>query len=158
MEAVTTFRASSAFSVNNMNTCSLMFIVPALFWALETPKKTAKDQLQGTWRVVATEFDGRTLPEAEIKGRHITFLEDKFKVVTGGVTRRTLTFRLEEGKAPKHIDITNPDKNETANGIYVLEKDELKLCYGEPGEKRPSEFASPAGMRLFLITLKREKP
>jgi uncharacterized protein (TIGR03067 family) len=142
-----------------MNTIYAMFVAAAVFApADESAKKTDKEPLQGAWQVVATEFDGRSVSPDTLKERQIVFAENKFKVVVSGETKRTLTFKLDPAKSPKHIDIVNPEKEETAFGIYALEKDELKLCYGEPGDKRPTEFDSPAGKRIFLITLKREKP
>jgi uncharacterized protein (TIGR03067 family) len=124
----------------------------------DSSKKADRELLQGSWRVVATEFDGRALSPDTLKERQIVFAGDKFKVVVSGDIKKMLTFTVDASKSPKHIDIVNPDKQETALGIFALEKDELKLCYGEPGDKRPTEFDSPAGKRIFLMTLKREKP
>jgi uncharacterized protein (TIGR03067 family) len=142
-----------------MNMFSAMVAATALFAFVDEPaKKDDKDPLQGAWRVAATEFDGRSVSPDTLKERQIVFAGDKFKVVVSGDTKRTLTFTLDTSKTPKHIDIINSEKQETAMGIFALEKDELRLCYGEPGDKRPTEFDSPAGKRIFLLTLKREKP
>lgn len=46
----------------------------------------------------------------------------------------------------------------TTLGIYELRGDTLVLCYSIPGEPRPTEFASKAGTRLQLVTLKRDGP
>jgi uncharacterized protein (TIGR03067 family) len=129
-----------------------------LLGADEAGKHSDLDKLQGTWQVTATEFDGRALSEDMIKDRQIVFKDDTFAAVVGGLKRKTLAFKLDPSKKPKQIDITNPDKQDTAHGIYELTKDSLKLCYGEPGASRPAEFASPAGERVFLITLTRQKP
>src|SRR5262245_54671064 len=106
--------------------------------AAEEPVPKDQDKLRGRWNVVATQFDGQPMSAEAIKNREIEFEDGKFKVWIGGALRRTLKFTLESTKQPKQIDIINPDKNEMSRGIYVFDKDELKLCYGEPGEARPT--------------------
>lgn len=115
------------------------------------------EKLRGWWRIVATEFDGKPMSADAIKSREIEFEDSKFKVIVAGTVRRTLKFTVDATKQPKQIDITNPDKNETAAGIYVFDKDELKLCYGEPGNARTKDFKSPPGERIYLLRLKRDK-
>jgi uncharacterized protein (TIGR03067 family) len=44
-----------------------------------------------------------------------------------------------------------------ALGIYAIDKDELRLCYAEPGATRPTKFESKPGDRVFLLVLKRVK-
>jgi len=112
--------------------------------------------LKGSWRVVATEFNGKALPEESLRDRKIVFEGDRMLVYVGEEKKRTLTFRLDPKQKPKHIDLTQPDKDRSAQGIYALEKDELKLCYGEPGDPRPTTFASPEGKKVFLLVLRRE--
>jgi uncharacterized protein (TIGR03067 family) len=141
-----------------MNALCLLLIAQALLYADASEKKPDLAQLQGAWRVTATEFDGQAVSAETLKDRQIVFAENKFKVVVGDTTRGTRSFKLDASKNPKHIDIANPEKQETALGIYRLEKDVLKLCYGEPSAARPTEFASPAGKRLYFITLERQKP
>ena len=49
-----------------------------------------------------------------------------------------------------------PKKGMKGMGIYLVDKDELKIFTVEPGERRPKEFVSK-GVKGGLITLKREK-
>ena len=70
---------------------------------------------------------------------------------------RTLRFTLNPNADPKRIDLDKGGEVGKAYGIYALDKDQLKLCYGEPGAERPKAFESKAGSKVFLIVLKRVK-
>jgi hypothetical protein len=49
------------------------------------------------------------------------------------------------------------DKGKKGLGIYVFDKDDLKIFSAEPGEPRPKEIVSKEGVKAVLITLKRQK-
>jgi uncharacterized protein (TIGR03067 family) len=108
--------------------------------------------LKGTWEVVSSQFDGNDLPTA---GRTLVFGDKEFTAYVGDKKGRTLTLALEPTTNPKRIDLDKGGKDGKAFGIYALEKDELKICYGEPGAERPRAFESKAGSRVFLLVLKR---
>jgi len=48
-------------------------------------------------------------------------------------------------------------KGETRKGIYLLEGDRLKICFGK-ADGRPKELTAKAGSGQGVYTLKREKP
>jgi uncharacterized protein (TIGR03067 family) len=70
-----------------------------------------------------------------------------------------LTFKLNAAKKPKEIDVTakKNGQDEIHKGIYVFDKDELKICISRAPDDRPTEFASQAGTMTELSRLKREK-
>src|SRR5262245_18712353 len=88
--------------------------------AAECPPGGDQEKLRGRWTVIATEFDGQVMSADALKNREIEFEDGKFKVRVAGTLRRTLKFTLDESKQPKNIDIINPEKNETARGVYVF--------------------------------------
>jgi uncharacterized protein (TIGR03067 family) len=116
-------------------------------------------RLDGTWIIVSAEHDGqKTRPERTrcvkvvIIGEKLTVKGDK------GVNS---IIKIDPSKAPRHINIMpedGPDKGKVLQGIYQLQGDSWKLCIGQPGKPRPTEFAAPAHSGHMLIDLKREKP
>jgi uncharacterized protein (TIGR03067 family) len=123
----------------------------------ETPPDD-RQKLQGTWAVVSGEAKGKTAPEEAIR-------DVKWVVKGNTLTARTadgstvkLTFKLDPGQKPRAIDLTNPERKETIQGIYLLEKDTWKVCLGAPGENRPRAFATRDNLKVILLVLRRAKP
>jgi uncharacterized protein (TIGR03067 family) len=117
------------------------------------PDPKADAALKDTWEVVSTTFDGKEVPSA---GRTLVFGDREFTAYVGAKKSRTLTFTLDPTTDPKRIDLERAGTEKTF-GIYTLDKDQLKICYGEPGAQRPKAFESKAGDRVFLLVLKRVK-
>ncbi len=70
---------------------------------------------------------------------------------------RTLNYKVDPSKKPREIDISRPEgSGMPALGIYAIDGDTLKLCYGGAGDARPDAFASEVGSKCFFLTLKRE--
>ncbi len=144
-----------------MRTATILMLLMALPVVADEPKpKPAGDlaELQGTWAVISSVFDGKPTSPDVAKQRKMILRENRLIAVAGGEQKGALTVVLDPDKAPKQIDLARPNGQGTARGIYALHGDELKLCYGEPGKDRPKAFTSPEGGRLFLLVLKREKP
>jgi uncharacterized protein (TIGR03067 family) len=49
-----------------------------------------------------------------------------------------------------------PNYGKTFPAIYELKGDTLRICYDLSGTKRPTEFKSVAGTRLYLVTYHRK--
>jgi uncharacterized protein (TIGR03067 family) len=72
-----------------------------------------------------------------------------------------MTYHLSPAKTPKSIDFTptaGPDKGKPLPGIYELDGDDLKICFGKVGGPRPSGFTTAAGSGHVLVVLKRDRP
>jgi uncharacterized protein (TIGR03067 family) len=122
----------------------------------------ALKELQGEWRGVEMEAQGKRAPAAEtqkfrvlIKGEEITFQP--------GPGARKSKFKLHPGRKPRGIDLIpqdGPDKGKTVKGIYALEKGRLRLCaanYGGDINRRPKAFRTEAGDGRALLVLERVK-
>jgi uncharacterized protein (TIGR03067 family) len=109
--------------------------------------------LQGEWRVVDIERDGKSPPQ-DPTDMVITFKGDEIS----GEGVAAAKYKLDPGKSPREIDITyldGPRKNVTARCIYSVEKDELKLCYPGSNGVRPKELKTKSGDGLLLLVLRR---
>jgi uncharacterized protein (TIGR03067 family) len=142
-----------------MKAHTLMGLVVVLLLGADTPKDPRESadekKFQGTWNVVSTVFDGQPAPKEKLKGRKVVIDRQQLTAFVGDTRGRTLIITLDPKQRPQQIDLKRADRDEVAQGIYALEGDELKLCYGEPGAKRPTEFASKAGSKVFLLLLRR---
>lgn len=124
------------------------------------PEKEKKDEdkIQGTWIVVSVEDGGRA--DADKVGVKLVF-EGDMVTIKDPKHEEKAKIKLDPAKKPKTIDITPGEKGAPAKvvqGIYELNKDELKICFTRGGGgARPTEFVSKAGSDVSLIVLKREK-
>ena len=131
--------------------------------------KADLDRLQGSWEVTALEMGGKATAAKELPGKvTVTFTGEKM-VLDGPLAAPVgetpvppaFTVKLDPSRNPKAIDtvaLTGRFKGKTQPGIYRLEGDELTLCLpNQEAEGRPTEFKSPAGSELAVMTLKRSK-
>jgi RNA polymerase sigma-70 factor (ECF subfamily) len=131
-------------------------------------------KLQGTWKAVAIESDGKTLGREAIEVKDLRFAieggvltipgvdaETGKRADGGGPTRRK-RFALGASASPKEIDLTSLDgreRGETTSCIYKLEGGRLTICF-PPADRpraRPKEFRSAAGSGTVVFVLERQK-
>jgi uncharacterized protein (TIGR03067 family) len=127
--------------------------IAAIFTALLTVGNA--NPLVGDWKVKSFEFAGEQIPPP-VAAKMVCAVTPKHIVIAFGDSAQVATYRLDESATPTTIDIVS-DRG-TTFGIYELRGDRLVLCYGLPGDPRPTEFASKAGTRLQLVTLERDRP
>ena len=123
------------------------------------------EKLHGTWEIVELIADGHTVPADKLKGSQVVFKGDEMTLTQGDAVNDARKFRvkLDPRQKPKAIDMTalnSKYKGSVGAAIYQLEGDTLKLCSPDDprSKERPTEFKSPKGAQLILLTLKRAKP
>lgn len=146
-------------------TLRLILLVAAGFFIAADDKDDAVKKelknLEGTWKVVAMERDGKQEPDEVAKAPEFTFKGDKIVFKTGD-KEREMTFKIDPTKKPKEIDLGEASAGQVSKGkgIYIFntEKGELKICVGKRDGDRPTEFATKEGTGVSIITFKRAKP
>jgi len=148
-----------------------VFISPA---ALPDEKaKPDAEQLQGTWRFVRLSLFGNEPPKdfppkvrVVIEGKSFTIKpgvgfegsnekpDGEWKL--GDKEGDSVTFELDPSKKLKTIDLTTEFDGQkmTLKGIYQLDGDDLKICFGQ---QRPKEFPGKVDSGTVLYVLKRDK-
>ena len=121
------------------------------------------DQLQGEWKLVYQEMDGKKLPDekqAEMFHGTMDFAGDRshYSVELPGFDFR-FSYKLHPDQHPKGIDLTLTEtrdgkgEGQTMLGIYRLKEGTLEICHSRTN--RPTDFTAGKGSHHVLIVLKR---
>jgi len=127
--------------------------------------KSDKDAIQGTWKCVKMQRDGKEEAEDQVKehaltvkfdGEAITYQHDR----EGQVEKKHGTFKLDTEKKPKRITVTpkdDPNQDKPLVGIYDLKGDTLKVAHrhGDDADTLPEDFKGGDG--IVIMTLERQK-
>jgi uncharacterized protein (TIGR03067 family) len=119
-----------------------------------------EDALEGTWLPSTAELAGKMFPDEVRKAIKLVVKDGKYTVTVGKQVDKG-TVKLNTSAKPKEMDLTGtdgPNKDKTILAIYERDGDTLRVCYDLGGKKRPKEFKTGEGTRLFLVTYKRQKP
>ncbi len=115
--------------------------------------------IQGNWRPAKAELAGQSMTDAVLKSISLKLDNGKYEVFVGESPDRG-TYTLDSTTKPKSITITGtegPNRGKTFPAIYELKGATLRICYDLSGAKRPTEFKSVAGTKLYLVTYNRKK-
>ena len=111
-------------------------------------------RLSGVWIAVSAERNGG--PADDLKGHRLTVSGDRFSIRSKGKLLYRGTFQVDPSKKPSTIDFTltkGETKGKTWLGIYLLDRDVLKICDNadDAAKGRPEAFATePASGRVLL--------
>jgi uncharacterized protein (TIGR03067 family) len=115
--------------------------------------------VQGSWKPATAELAGQPMDDAVLKTISLKLENGKYLVYAGTEPDKG-TYKLDATSKPKGMTITGtegPNQGKTFPAIYELEGDTLRICYDLSGAKRPAEFKTSAGTKLYLVTYKRQK-
>jgi uncharacterized protein (TIGR03067 family) len=131
--------------------------------AVPDSSQSAREQLQGAWKLVYQKMDGKKLPDehqAEVFHGKMVFAVDKihYSVELPGFDFK-FSYKLHPEQHPKGIDLTLTETTDgsgvgqTTLGIYRLERGTLEICHSKTN--RPTDFKAGVGSHNVLIVLKR---
>src|SRR6267154_6194273 len=115
--------------------------------------------LQGTWLPVKAEMGGQPLPADLLKTIELKLDKNQYVATVSGEPDKG-TWSADSTTKPKSmtvIGVEGPNAGKTFPCIYEIKADTLRICYDLSGAKRPTEFKSTAGTKLYLVTYNRKK-
>ncbi|HWW01469.1 MAG TPA: TIGR03067 domain-containing protein [Candidatus Acidoferrum sp.] len=137
---------------------SICLAVGASLNAFAADRPDDAKAVQGNWKPATAELAGQPMNDAVLKSISLKLDNGKYEVFVGSEPDRG-TYTLDSATRPKSMTITGtagPNGGKTFPAIYELEGDTLRICYDLSGAKRPTEFKSIAGTRLYLVTYNRK--
>jgi uncharacterized protein (TIGR03067 family) len=132
-----------------------VFVVSCAAWGADMPDANA---IQGDWRPVKAELGGQPMADEVLKTISLKIGEGTYEVRMGNSPDKG-TVTVDSSTTPKSMAITGtegPNKGKTFPCIYELKGDALRICYDLSGAKRPAEFKTVVGTKLYLVTYARK--
>ena len=136
-----------------------LLVLMAAHWSAAEPSKQDSVGIQGTWKILALEADGEAAPGEIVSTLKLVFKGDTLTFTPGEPGFTNYKYKLEPATNPAGFSMTHADgskKGEREEGIYLLEGNRLKICFGKPG-KVPNEFTAKAGSGQSMYSLERMK-
>jgi len=129
------------------------------FFGCSAYSKPDFERIQGMWIAVTIQNDGRDVPT---DGQAIDFAAGRLTNFKNGAALGPFgSYRIDDNKQPKWLDIHDDKRNLDIVGIYELDGDTLKICLNERAKsptERPTEFKSAAsGASQVLMVFTRQK-
>jgi uncharacterized protein (TIGR03067 family) len=112
-------------------------------------------ELEGTYKIVSAERDGKSAEKALTDAVTVTIKGDEFTMTFSPDDKKVAKIKVTPDAKPAKIELSpqdGPEKGKTFPGIYKVEKGELTLAFSEKGD-RPKEFKSEN--EAILLRLKK---
>jgi uncharacterized protein (TIGR03067 family) len=113
--------------------------------------------LEGAWAFVALQTDGRDVPTGMISHSRLLIDGDRFRMESPEANYEGI-FTIDASADPMTIDINfveGPEAGNSSFGIFEQHGDQLTICLGMTGIKRPVAFSTRAGSGHALERLRR---
>jgi uncharacterized protein (TIGR03067 family) len=115
--------------------------------------------LQGTWLPVKAELGGKPMSDELLKTVVLKLNKDNYETTVAGEADNG-TWTVDVSTKPKGMTVNGvigPNAGRTFPCIYEIQGDTLRICYDLSGARRPTEFKTQAGTKLYLVTYNRKK-
>jgi uncharacterized protein (TIGR03067 family) len=137
----------------------ILFAAVAFLTACSAAHRDDANALQGKWKPVQAELAGKPMEDAILKIISLKMDNGKYEVFVGDEPDRGV-YTVDPTTMPEAMTITGtegPNHGRTFPAIFELNGDTLRICYDLSGAKRPTEFKSVEGTKLYLVTYNRTK-
>ncbi|MGC6465864.1 MAG: TIGR03067 domain-containing protein [Akkermansiaceae bacterium] len=130
----------------------ILFLLASLIPAMADDDLERK-KLEGLWKVVDLEFEGKKANKASISKMRILFKGEAVSVT--GEEKDLFLYRVDTSTKPREMDLATLKEGFLA--IYQWDGETLKLCLSQKeGEERPKGFETQ-GTKNFVLTMRRDK-
>ncbi len=122
----------------------------------QAPAKSLKEAIQSDWRVLAATRRGRRADAATLEKMLVKFEDDSMTIAIGD-RKEAAKYKLPAAKNSPYpwIDmISHRDGVKDSAGILAMQGDKLVICWGLPGENRPTTFDSKEGVKTLVLEKK----
>lgn len=117
-------------------------------------------ELEGEWSMMSGFMDGHPMDKSMVKyGKRVT-RGSLTSVLFGPQVFMRGTFTLDASKTPREIDVAHTEGMHAGKlqlGIYECDGETLRICYGSPGQARPTDFEPRMGDGKTVAVWKRVK-
>ena len=110
----------------------------------------------GTWIPIRSVGDGEPTSDDDLRGVTLTFADGQCKVYRAGVLIRRGTVWVDAAKIPRELDVCFEQSDvpeligAPLRGIYEVDGNALRICYGPPAGHRPGSFSGEKGTSQYL--------
>ena len=120
------------------------------------PSMSLKEAIQSDWQVLAATRRGLRADPATLEKMLVKFEEDSMTIAIGDRSEAA-KYKLQKAKNSPYpwIDmISQRDGVKDSAGILAMQGDKLVICWGLPGENRPTTFDSKEGVKTLVLQKK----
>jgi uncharacterized protein (TIGR03067 family) len=127
-----------------------------------TQPTSTLDALQGRWRPIYQEVDGQMIAATEFASVIVQLSGNEFTVEKGGAAAYTGTFTISTLESPARISLMYKTSAQPIflggprPGVFQLEGDTLKWCFGPVGQHVPRSLNTFPGSESVLSIYQRD--
>ena len=123
---------------------------------------TDASSVVGAWSPLWSRWEDIPTPPEELRDVTLTFAKGSVQVCRGEKLVRLGTYSTDTRRSPKTIDVcfSESDVPELIDapmlGIYEVNVEQLRICYGPPGGGRARSFSTEKGTGQYLGEYRRK--
>jgi uncharacterized protein (TIGR03067 family) len=117
--------------------------------------------MQGVWAIESFTLEGNSISPDQLKTWRRIVNHNHVTWNIGNDTMIELDITFDSSKKPMTLDskiATGESKGQVLLAIYELKSDELRVCFANPDQPRPTKFSSNPGSGQSMYVVKRIKP